>query len=218
MRRVLRDMEVNVDAKNGDTVRVYCAWRSQRHAHELPAQLRGRRVSNEASVRGVWENADTVNRGPAGALVAAISSYRPVSKSLSAMTPSAAHADSAQARKARGTFFTPPELCDYVVDWAVRDGHDIVLEPSCGEAAFLLTAGARLRTLNDGGHYGPSQLCGLELHEQSARAARLRLASLDLGAQIEIGDFFAADPAPRFDAVVGNPPYVHPCWAAGSFR
>ncbi len=124
------------------------------------------------------------------------------------MMPSAAHADSAQSRKARGAFFTPPELCDYVVDWAVRDRHDIVLEPSCGEAAFLLTAGARLRTLNDGGHYGPGQLCGLELHEQSARAARLRLASLDLGAQIEIGDFFAANPAPRFDAVVGNPPYV----------
>ena len=122
--------------------------------------------------------------------------------------PSAAPADSAQSRKARGAFFTPPELCDHVVDWAVRDPHDIVLEPSCGEASFLLTAGARLRALSDGGHYDSNQLCGLELHEQSARAARLRLASLDLAAQIEIGDFFAVDPAPRFDAVVGNPPYV----------
>jgi type I restriction-modification system DNA methylase subunit len=122
--------------------------------------------------------------------------------------PSAAPADSAQSRKARGAFFTPPELCDHVVDWAVRDRQDVVLEPSCGEAAFLLSAGARLRALSDGGHYGSNQLCGPELHEQSARAARLRLASLGLGAQIEIGDFFAVDPTPRFDAVVGNPPYV----------
>lgn len=124
------------------------------------------------------------------------------------MTFPAANADSALSRKARGAFFTPPELCDYVVDWAVQDRHDAVLEPSCGEAAFLLSAGPRLRTLNDGHPYGSNQLCGLELHEQSAHAAQLRLASLNLSARIDIGDFFSVDPIARFDAVIGNPPYV----------
>jgi len=53
----------------------------------------------------------------------------------------------AELRKARGAFFTPPELCDYIVEWAVRSPGDEVLEPSCGEAAFLLSAGARLKAL-----------------------------------------------------------------------
>jgi adenine-specific DNA methylase len=124
------------------------------------------------------------------------------------MTTPSPGADSALSRKARGAFFTPPELCDYVVDWAVRDRRDAILEPSCGDAAFLLPAGARLRALNNGQPYHVDQLCGLELHEQSASSARSRLASLDLSAQIDVGDFFSVDPTPRFDAVIGNPPYV----------
>ncbi len=55
--------------------------------------------------------------------------------------------DTAQVRKARGAFFTPPELCRYVVSWAIRSASDEVLEPSCGESAFLLAAGERLDTL-----------------------------------------------------------------------
>jgi adenine-specific DNA-methyltransferase len=116
--------------------------------------------------------------------------------------------DSVLARKARGAFFTPPELCSYVVDWAVRDGSDAILEPSCGEAAFLEPAGERLRFLSNGCSYDSAQLRGFELDEKSAILARSRLASRDFRAQIEVGDFFTVAPTPSFDAVVGNPPYV----------
>ncbi|MDP9479947.1 MAG: SAM-dependent methyltransferase [Actinomycetota bacterium] len=61
--------------------------------------------------------------------------------------PEIASSDTPALRKARGAFFTPPELCNFVADWAVRSSSDTVLEPSCGEAAFLLAAGERLRTL-----------------------------------------------------------------------
>src|SRR5690349_21081750 len=53
--------------------------------------------------------------------------------------PSAA-IDTAALRKARGAFFTPEPLARYITDWAVRSTSDRVLEPSCGEAAFLLAA------------------------------------------------------------------------------
>lgn len=46
-------------------------------------------------------------------------------------------ADTQHLRKARGAFFTPPELCRYMAEWAIRAPTDRVLEPSCGEAAFL---------------------------------------------------------------------------------
>ena len=58
--------------------------------------------------------------------------------------------ESATLRKARGAFFTPVELCECVVEWAIRSPEDVVLEPSCGEVAFLLSAGTRLRALGFG--------------------------------------------------------------------
>lgn len=47
-------------------------------------------------------------------------------------------------RKARATFFTPPEVTRFIADWAIRMGEDAVLKPSCGDAAFLLAATDRL--------------------------------------------------------------------------
>jgi adenine-specific DNA-methyltransferase len=116
--------------------------------------------------------------------------------------------DQASLRKARGAFFTPRDLCDYVVRWAVRKPEDIVLEPSCGEAAFLLSAGSRLRSLNGSGMGVANQLRGVELHADSAQAAVGLLASESLDARVAVGDFFSMSPTPTFDAVVGNPPYV----------
>lgn len=112
----------------------------------------------------------------------------------------------AELRKARGAFFTPQELCDYIVEWAIRDPSDVVLEPSCGEAAFMLAAAARLAAL--GGAASRDTLHGVELHEETAIAALSLLRSEGHDATIHVGDFFGVDPAPRFDAVIGNPPYV----------
>lgn len=111
--------------------------------------------------------------------------------------------DSAELRKARGAFFTPPAVCDYVVEWAVRDGSEDVLEPSCGEAAFLLSTAARLDRLGvrEGG-----TLAGVELLEASAAHARGLDAAAGRQAEIVRSDFFEVEPEPRYDAVIGNPP------------
>jgi type I restriction-modification system DNA methylase subunit len=80
--------------------------------------------------------------------------------------------DSAAQRKARGAFFTPRPLARFVTDWAVRGVTDRVLEPSCGEAAFLLAAVERLSTLG-AGSVGSTRLHldGVELHAESAKSA-----------------------------------------------
>lgn len=119
-----------------------------------------------------------------------------------------ADASVAGIRKARGAFFTPPELCDYIADWAIRDPSDGVLEPSCGEAAFLVAAGARLQRLSTTADGVRGRLHGVELHQESATSASSMIASLGYDADIEVGDFFTLDPKPRYDAVIGNPPYV----------
>lgn len=115
--------------------------------------------------------------------------------------------DSATARKGRGAFFTPSALCDFVTNWAVRTAADRVLEPSCGEAAFLLSAGRRLRELGATGAM-EGQLCGVELHEPSAHNAALLLRSAGFESNITVGSFFEAQLRARADAICGNPPYV----------
>jgi adenine-specific DNA methylase len=124
----------------------------------------------------------------------------------------------AELRKARGAFFTPPELCDYIVEWAIRHAGDDVLEPSCGEAAFLLSAGARFARLRADSGHGDGTLHGVEMHEDSAKAALALVRSEGYDATVDVGDFFQVEPTPRYDAVVGNPPYVRYQDFAGELR
>lgn len=115
--------------------------------------------------------------------------------------------DSPELRKARGAFFTPPEVAQFIVEWAIRERWDRVLEPSCGEAVFLVEAGRRLSRL--GAPAGlTGQLSGAELHGHSAQAARMVLDACGYESTIALGDFLASEPEPTFDAVIGNPPYV----------
>lgn len=115
--------------------------------------------------------------------------------------------DTPELRKARGAFFTPPEVATYVTRWALRSSDDRVLEPSCGEAEFLLSAGARLHELGVL-PFDASRLHGVELHEESAAAARRLLYDAGFAAEVWAGDFFDADLTQAYDAVIGNPPYV----------
>jgi adenine-specific DNA-methyltransferase len=116
-------------------------------------------------------------------------------------------ADTSARRKARGAFFTPATMAGYLAEWAVRSATDSVFEPSCGEAAFLLAAGDRLRRLGRGPER-LDQLAGIELHDPSATRAAFSLTEADLKALVQIGNFLALPASPAYDAVIGNPPYV----------
>ena len=119
-----------------------------------------------------------------------------------------ASSDSPELRKARGAFFTPQGLCDYVTQWAIRGESDIVLEPSCGQADFLLAAGRRLAALGQDFTTTDPALHGVELHDHSASQATELLASSGYRARIVTADFFTIQPSRAYDVVVGNPPYI----------
>lgn len=134
------------------------------------------------------------------------------------MAPAALHLeDSPELRKARGAFFTPPEVADYIVRWAIRTPADRVLEPSCGEAEFLMSAALLQQELGEL-PADPSRLHGVELHGPSAATARMLLAEAGFGAEIAEGDFFEAQLRRDYSAVVGNPPYVRYQGFTGSAR
>ena len=116
--------------------------------------------------------------------------------------------DAPGTRKARGAFFTPPELARFVARWAIRFPDDHVLEPACGEAEFLVAASDCLRSLGCKSAVAERNVVGCEVHEASAEKAVGRLGALGCSANIVVSDFLRLAPDPSFDVVIGNPPYV----------
>ncbi|WP_267419514.1 MULTISPECIES: HsdM family class I SAM-dependent methyltransferase [unclassified Curtobacterium] len=128
---------------------------------------------------------------------------------------SAIGTDTAELRKARGAFFTPLKVTEFIAEWALRTGTEEVLEPSCGEAAFLVAAADRFAQL---GWRDTPTLHGVELHAESARTAKTLVEATGTHADVIVSDFFLLDPAPRYDVVIGNPPYVRYQDFAGESR
>jgi adenine-specific DNA-methyltransferase len=124
--------------------------------------------------------------------------------------------DSAELRKMRGAFFTPRPIADHLVKWAINGNSSAtVLDPTCGEAVFLLAAGEQLRALGQGAERLDEQIFGIDLHSGSLDAALELLEDSGLDAHLVESDFFAVETPdvagariPYLDAVVGNPPFV----------
>lgn len=104
-----------------------------------------------------------------------------------------------------GDFQTPPELASEVCAVLARLGitPGAVVEPTCGQGAFLEAAVARFPEAR--------QVLGIEIKPAYVAEAQKRLGS---SARVELGDFFnidweavlSQDPGPWL--VVGNPPWV----------
>lgn len=123
-------------------------------------------------------------------------------------SPSLAHAqDTPKLRKERGAFFTPAGIPEFVASWAIRAGTDRVMEPSAGDAAFLIAAVQRISKLRRSRGSEP-EVDGVEIHAHSASVARQRVREAGGKAHVREGDFFQVVPQPVYDAVIGNPPYI----------
>jgi adenine-specific DNA-methyltransferase len=123
--------------------------------------------------------------------------------------------DSPQLRKARGAFFTPPAIADFLADWAIAgDPSARVLDPTCGEAVFLIAAAERLRALGADAESIERQVCGVDLHRESLDGARELLRERTLSASLYESDLFDVRTPAELgglgwqDAVIGNPPFV----------
>ena len=108
----------------------------------------------------------------------------------------------ADERRSLGQHFTPAPLVRLVCALGISDPRARVLDPACGDGAFLKGAVDRLAALGRK-RMAPGQVCGLEIDPaHAAAAARIR------GAQMRKADFFDQRPQPAFDSIVGNFPFV----------
>lgn len=105
--------------------------------------------------------------------------------------------------KARGAFYTPPAVADFLATWAIRSGADRVLEPSAGDGALVRASVARFCELSceDG-------IRVVAVEPEPREAAKCR--SVDPSVRVLERDFFGVLPEDvgRVDAVIGNPPYI----------
>lgn len=124
--------------------------------------------------------------------------------------------DSPALRKERGAFFTPAEIADFLAEWAIAGQPDArVLDPTCGEAVFLLAAARRLAANGAEPKDTGKLLHGVDLHEASLGESRHLLRAEGFDAKLTVGDFFAQTPPaqlggslPWMDSVIGNPPFI----------
>lgn len=116
--------------------------------------------------------------------------------------------------KARGAYYTPAELTRFLARWAVRGAMDRVLEPACGDGAFLTAVSERFADL--GVPDLTDRLTGVERDPTEAAKAR----AIAPTAEVLTSDFFDVDPGAisPMDAVIGNPPYIRYHGFTGSAR
>jgi adenine-specific DNA-methyltransferase len=119
-------------------------------------------------------------------------------------------------RKARGAYFTPPAIAEFLAHWAIHGKAGArVLDPTCGEGVFLQAAARELRALGSPEGALDRQVYGVDLHADSLGETSRLLESEGLDAHLIPADFFTIAPPDElfstlgpFDAVVGNPPFV----------
>jgi adenine-specific DNA-methyltransferase len=106
--------------------------------------------------------------------------------------------------KARGGFYTPAAVTDFMAAWCIREPGDRALEPSCGDGAFIAASAERYAAL--GVIDLADRLYGVELEDGEAAKSRLLAPT----AKIVTSSFFdvAKEDLPVIDAVIGNPPYI----------
>lgn len=112
------------------------------------------------------------------------------------------------AQKLRGGYYTPLDLASFIARWIADLKPDKVLEPSCGDGAFF-------QAMADVGAFSKAAITGFELDDDEAEKAARRAKELRLNsAEVRSEDFLGwaienmGKGGERFDAVVGNPPFV----------
>ena len=113
-----------------------------------------------------------------------------------------------------GQYETPVNVADTLLGFCLRRPEDRVLDPSCGNGAFLARA-AQLQTWLNPSQPPGGTLWGVELDPDQATLATSSLPQ----ATIINRNFFRLLPGEKssfngqlFDAIIGNPPYTRAEW------
>ena len=111
------------------------------------------------------------------------------------------------AQKLRGGYYTPADLAGFLARWVRGADPASILEPSCGDGAFF-------SALAEVGGFEKARVTAFELNKEEAAKARKRSREVNLDSTIHSSDFLEwalrelNSDGKRFEAIVGNPPFV----------
>jgi adenine-specific DNA-methyltransferase len=112
------------------------------------------------------------------------------------------------SQKLRGGYYTPLDLASFIAKWVKENAPERVLEPSCGDGVFF-DAFAKVKG------FQKASIVGFELDPEEASKARSRAQQVGIkNVEIRSEDFLhwaicnLDNRELRFDAIVGNPPFV----------
>jgi hypothetical protein len=123
-------------------------------------------------------------------------------------------------RRELGAFYTPPDVAARLVGLALDgldglDGAPIVCDPACGDGAFLLAAGELLtRRGLSRARVARDLLWGCDIDQDAValtRQAIIEWSNVDPADHLVVADGLSVGErwGARFDAVVGNPPFLN---------
>lgn len=106
--------------------------------------------------------------------------------------------------KLRGGYYTPADISNFIVKWAVRSAEDCILEPSCGDGSFM--AAIKKHSMKNA-YDNAGNVFGVELEAVEAQKAA------KYGYNIINDDFFTyyeknIENRQTFDVIIGNPPFI----------
>ncbi len=117
--------------------------------------------------------------------------------------------------KVLGAYYTDPRVASFLVNWAIRTEHDLVMDPAFGNGVFLDAVLAKLTK----SHSSSRQVYGVEIDKNIYDIVIKKLHSRIVIDNLVNADFFELDPQqsrldesqvriPPLDAIVGNPPFI----------
>jgi len=107
-----------------------------------------------------------------------------------------------------GSVYTPTEFADFLVDWAVQQPEDLVLDTGVGPGIFVRASYRRLIDLGASSESAQNQIYGAEIDPNAYADFTEQTKNLSIFfPNIHNIDLFQTS-FPIVDAVVGNPPYV----------
>ncbi len=111
-------------------------------------------------------------------------------------------------RRSLGRFDTPRPLAQALADWGVRSPTDRVLEPSCGSGVVVKSIIARFNEL--GVNRPSKQICACDIDQRAIDETARQVAPCN--PKLVLRNFLETELATfgstRFNAILGNPPYV----------
>jgi adenine-specific DNA methylase len=111
------------------------------------------------------------------------------------------------AQKLRGGFYTDADIADFLTRWVLETKPKSILEPSCGDGAFL-------EAILERGMPSVRKIFSCEIDPAEAGKAKTRVGqTTKVTLDIHVGDFlkwflFHLGETERFEGVLGNPPFI----------